>query len=328
MRKLSSLALLINLCISLCDVTALNHTDVRKTSIWRAGPEENVTDAELVLPVTSKTYCLWECRSYSHCMTWAFDDKSSTCYLQPATADSVVPIAKNIRFFTDVAPLCQEHDAPAVSNNLKMTLRRSLTSLVGDVTCPADFMYPIDVLPQVRCLAAGQWVTQGDLDGECKQRIWRDGTAQTDTSYLLPRTPAVGWSMCLQGSPTADSKFSVNLRNSAGNAVFHVEIRLKIGPLPTKATFIGSDVFGLGWTTSSLLTYPMTPFPFVAGEQFDMKITASETRLFTVYVNGELYTTFPVPAATTDVTHVNFADSLQIDLLDLWCWEKHWNSGQ
>ncbi|KAK7474257.1 hypothetical protein BaRGS_00034500 [Batillaria attramentaria] len=169
------------------------------TSSWHLHATRDVIDSEAVTSARSRIDCARLCRQHSHCILWAFDKLTGTCYLHPTDGDVAVG-GVDIKWYMDEAPLCSESEAPIVTTNV--TWERTLTSLESvtpvEPVCPTDYIGTVQL---ARCSATGVWET-----GECKQRIWRNVTPSSVKAYPVPRVPAVGWSACLTATPIADSQ--------------------------------------------------------------------------------------------------------------------------
>ncbi|KAK7474262.1 hypothetical protein BaRGS_00034505, partial [Batillaria attramentaria] len=182
-------------------VASLSSTSVATSTRWRATPKQNVIAYEAVTSELSSIGCVRSCSRYSHCISCAFDEMAGICYLHPTTAsEPAEPVGNITAYDMDNTPTCLEMELPL--NNTEVTWQRTLTSLVGDFTCVADYVYSENDTTRVTCSAAGQWLVEGL--GICRRRLWRNFTLGDFNYYDVPKIPDVGWKVCITGVPTAN----------------------------------------------------------------------------------------------------------------------------
>ncbi|KAK7097685.1 hypothetical protein V1264_004626 [Littorina saxatilis] len=278
------------------------------TSSWRQVTSEDlaVSGYEVWVRGRSKVECIRECNKYSHCTSFVFNVSSRTCYLQPVLDNTSNP-AHLGQVYVNTEPECTIAKAP--SSNGIIIWSHTLTSLKGTVTCYDDFINTTsDVI--VQCNADGSW----EREGRCSQRKWTE-PPMTMFPMEVPVPVASGWSVCVNGTPTDDDRFTVELLSANDSQPLHADFRFKYNT-STELIFLGYKLDG-EYTQGQ--GFP--DFPFVVGQPFHLRVMVADNATFEVYVNDVIRATFPQhpELPPSDITAVNVRNNVTVTRLDLFC---------
>ncbi|KAL8598775.1 hypothetical protein ACOMHN_033338 [Nucella lapillus] len=209
---------------------------------------------------------------------------------------------------------CKPSEAPDVANAHVTKWRVTPSSLDGDVSCDEDYMLSAEETPQVRCqLDKGGWTTL--MNATCRQFAWRNNTG-VPASCSLPRPAAVGLCVRVKGTPTQNTKFTIDLRTSGDNIVLHVKPKLNTAVKNTVVNYRQGT-----WNSRKMIILrdPSPPFPFAVGVHFEMAVTAVSMYTFSLQVNGAHYGDFTGGLPVTDVVKVYVDLDVSLEHLIIGC---------
>ncbi|XP_070198072.1 uncharacterized protein [Littorina saxatilis] len=281
------------------------------TSSWRrlSGQDLAVSGYEVWARGRSKVECIRECNKYSHCTSFVFNVSSRTCYLQPAL-DNTANTAHLGLVYVNTEPDCSVETAPTLNGSVNWA--HTLTSLRGKVTCYDDFINTTnDVF--VQCNADGSW----EWEGGCIQYVWKD-PPMSMFPVGLPFPVKSGWSVCVEGIPTSNERFTVELMTASGSQPLHADFRFRFDSAVFNNTiYLGYRLINGSFTGGQ----GYDDFPFTVGQLFRLGVKATNNATFEIYVDDIIRATFPqhpeLPAS--DVTTVNVRNNVTVTRLDLWC---------
>ncbi|XP_070198086.1 galectin-8-like [Littorina saxatilis] len=179
---------------------------------------------------------------------------------------------------------------------------------MGRVTCHDDFINTNgDVI--VRCLADGTWETEGN----CLQRVWRNPPLSVfPVAVPLPVGP--GLSVCMEGTPTAPTSFTVDLLTGSGDIALHADFRFNFSGT-TNAYYLDYRLNG-SYTGGQ----EFRPFFFTVGVPFSLMIYTTATK-FRISVGNIVYAWYPHHAKLppADVKAVDITNGVNVTRLDVLC---------
>ncbi|KAK7097694.1 hypothetical protein V1264_004634 [Littorina saxatilis] len=130
----------------------------------------------------------------------------------------------------------------------------------------------------------------------------------------LPVRP--GWSVCVEGIPTAPIRFTVDLMVGADNRALHADFRFQYSTTPNEIIIMGYKYNG-----AYLGRVEFTSFPFSVNQPFHLRIKATDTGMYELIVNNTLCASNPhqpiLPA--TAITSVNVNNYISVTHLNLLC---------
>ncbi|KAK7491723.1 hypothetical protein BaRGS_00016979 [Batillaria attramentaria] len=251
-------------------------------------------EREVLVNLRSKLECAVTCRKYSHCTAFSFEPVSGTCHLYPAQSHVNVTngTSPEGKVYVDEASKCEEVVIP----NADIDWRRSLTSLEGDVTCHADYMYN-ETYVTSRCNEDGDWVPPF---GTCLQYIFRNVSGAA--GFPLPFPMYVGWQTCMDVVPTIANKFRVGTSNASDSSVFH-------GGFDFTSNTVKSNV---DKTPGGYQAVTNPPFPFEVGQR-------SHIVLKVLRIDGVEFVRRTSSQALAKALNVYVGGDALFEYVNIWC---------
>ncbi|XP_070193812.1 galectin-5-like [Littorina saxatilis] len=113
--------------------------------------------------------------------------------------------------------------------------------------------------------------------------------------------------------------FSINFLDSSGNIVLHLNPRFDENGW-RKTTFLSFKFNVQGsWEIYKRLQDPDPTFPFANGQQFNLKVTATGSHSFELYVDGNFYANVTLIRDINTITNIEIEVDVLMSFMDLWC---------
>ncbi|XP_070183694.1 uncharacterized protein [Littorina saxatilis] len=260
--------------------------------------------------------CVRECMKRSQCDSCAFDRESGTCYLQVQT-DSAAGITEGSPVVYKEGSLCHESEAPINHTITDVSWRKTALEMEGEQRCNDDSIF-IGNSPTVRCFHTGVWLSEGI----CRQRIWRNIPHRIRLHMPTVTKPAPGWTVCYNGTATANHplRASINYLNDNDDVVVHINSRLNVTDSNGTYTdqFTLSERLNGGWT-NTVSVLGLNPFPIRLNQLFSMTIRAVSLHEVQFYVDGTLYGRYTTTVSLDTVTNVQPWGRGHVDVINLLC---------
>ncbi|XP_076454529.1 uncharacterized protein LOC143289445 [Babylonia areolata] len=185
----------------------------------------------------------------------------------------------------------------------------------GSVSCDPEYLYSLNDTS----------FTCGQQLGQCGRYIWtgQEADAVKDQGFPLPRVPSPGWTVCVTGSPTAFTRFSINFWNKEETLVVnHMDIRMSgvHGSYYDQSVIINeAELSGGSWTWGGQEDFFPRPYPFATGKEFTVKIVATGDNSLTFYANDVKIATRTLQKSIRNVSKVVVPGAVALSQVNLWC---------
>ncbi|KAK7097840.1 hypothetical protein V1264_004761 [Littorina saxatilis] len=277
---------------------------------WRLYEDQAVTDHDSVTSASSEMTCVRECMKHSQCDSCAYNRESGTCYLQVRTEVDTAPASNKTVVFKGIS-LCKVPSGLVADNATHVVWIKKGWELEGDVVCDDDDYINIGERPTFHCSSAGHWT---EKPWDCRRRIWRN---PTNSAHLhVPKTPEPGWTVCVNGTPTAATRFNINFEQDSDNLVFHADFRQHYDTYTN--AFSLAQLVDRNW--SGQVVYNDTdPFPIAVNQPFVIVIKAPTLYEIRLFVDGTFIGNYTTHTSLDNVINVHFEQDVKVHSVDLWC---------
>ncbi|XP_025110001.1 uncharacterized protein LOC112573655 [Pomacea canaliculata] len=191
-----------------------------------------------------------------------------------------------------------------------VTIQRSLWSVQASVTCHDDY-FPSTL--QVTCAADGKW-----SEVQCLKRVWRYPETMEEgferQVFQIPGTVTVGWSVCVQGMPTAITNFALEIRDTSYTILLHTSWRLHFDE-PTPYLMLIS--FDGGWWSETRVGLP--PLLLQVGQQFDFKLTANTSSTVHIFMNHQFLSGWTLSVPLSTFYYISGGGDVNLTKVETWC---------